>query len=56
MIYIVYRYLNKISYACIAYEIKFEMIFILLYKNTQDINELFDTVNDQMEIYYNYQE
>ena len=39
------------------HEIQFEIIFILLYKNTQDINEMCDSVNmniyvnDRMEIY-----
>ena len=46
------------------YDIKFEISFILLYKNTQDINEMCDSVNmnDRIEIYiyiyiyYNYEE
>ena len=43
--YIVYHYFIIINYACIAYEIKFVIVFILLYKNTKDINEMCDSVN-----------
>ena len=54
MWYIFYHNFNKINYACIEYEIKFEIIFILN-KNIQDINEICDSLNkwSNGNIYYN---